>query len=158
MPHSPIVGLIGFASLMFIFIGLTVASTNLVLDYRMKIATEELKAVGSSMSGQILEALSLASQSSSDETFYLRLMMPDECVSGHYSVELSFSEGKPLLILKPVVSVKPQVRVHLPSSIGFVSVVQSSVSSGARWNYVAVTPVGDDGFQLELVYFRGGIG
>ena len=158
MPHSPITSLIGFTSLLIIFLSMTITTTNLILVYRERVAKEELLAIGSSIAGQIVEAVSYASSSSTNKPLYFKISMPDECVYGHYNVILKHLQGKPHLVLKPIAKVKPEVEVSVPLSISYVHVEDEyTISSGAKWNYIVVTPIAGGIFKIEFKYLRGGL-
>lgn len=153
MPHSPIVSLIGFVSLITIFMLVLTTSTLIVGEYKEKIAKEELEAIGSGIASQIVEALALSQSLPMGQSTLFRIKMPEECALGHYDVLLEKVSDNVLLVLKPSSLVRPKVTVIVPISNSTI-ISSSTISSGARWNYINVTWI-NGYFRVGLVYIRG---
>lgn len=153
MPHSPITTLIGFSALILIFMFVTATTTLYVSEFKGRIAREELEAIGSSIAGQIVEALSLSESIPTGRSFLFRINMPDECALGHYDVSLLRDSNRIVLVLKPSSLPKPNVTVIVPISNSIV-ILESTISSGAKWNYIQIT-MAYDSIRIKLVYIRG---
>lgn len=154
MSQSTIVTLIGVIFLLLVYIASIYYSSVLLMDYKERIAEDELKAIASNIVSQIIEATIYANKISGDGEVLIKIQMPDECTLGHYKVVLQKENGIPILKLLPITRSRPVIRVALPVSTNAFIIINSTVYSGVKWNYIKVLKVANV-LELELVY-KGG--
>ncbi|MCS7369550.1 MAG: hypothetical protein NDF57_07555 [archaeon GBS-70-058] len=144
-------------SLLSIFLLTSYYSSILVANYKADVSTTNLKGVASLVASQLLEAVNNAYGLNVGGVVMVKLDIPDDCPLGPYSITISSSSGVTTLTVKPTLQPMVTVNLKLPISPHVFSIVESTVYSGARWNYVRIVRVGFSSFILELVYVGGGV-
>ena len=143
-------------SLLSIFLLTSYYSGILAVSYKAGVSAADLRGVASLISSQLLEAVNHAYGLNVGGVVMFRLNIPDDCPLGPYSITISSNNGVATLTLKPVFQPTVTVTLKLPISPYVFNIIESTVYSGARWNYVRIVRVGSSSFTLELVYVGGG--
>jgi len=156
IPTSPISTTIIMVSLLSIFLLTSYYSGILAVSYKADVSTADLRGVASLVASQLLEAVNYAYGLDVGGMVMVKLSMPDECPLGPYSITVSSSNGVATLTLKPTFQPAVTVNIKLPISPYIFNIMESTVYSGVRWNYVRIVRAGSSNFTLELVYVGGG--
>jgi len=144
-------------SLLSIFLLTSYYSGILAASYKADVSAADLRGVASLVSSQLLEAVDHAYGLNVGGVVMFRLNIPDNCPLGPYSITISSSNnGVVTLTIKPTFQPTTTVTLKLPISPYVFNIVESTVYSGVRWNYVRIVRVSSSSFTLELVYVGGG--
>ncbi len=154
VPKSPITTIIGFTVLSAVFMMVLQFSTIMTIDFKERISSEEFRAIAGGISSQIIDAITLAEDINVGGKVLIRLRIPVKCSLGHYEILLTIVDGNPAIKLKPIARSRPVETYVLPISLDRVTIIPSTVYSGAEWNYIEVENT-DGSLTLKLVYIGG---
>jgi hypothetical protein len=143
-------------SLLSIFLLTSYYSGILAASYKADVSAADLRGVASLISSQLLEAVDHAYGLNVGGIVMFRLNIPDNCPLCPYSITISSNNGIVTLTIKPTFQPTVTITLKMPISPYVFNIVESTVYSGVRWNYVRIVRVSSSSFTLELVYVGGG--